>query len=102
MAKELISVEKMMEIADKKINDLPVNKIKNYLQVIEKMKAAGIGYKEIAETFEENGIPVKPYVIKNIYLEAHPEKKRQRGEGEELEQTSLLDDFGENEEKGKK
>lgn len=93
MPKEkILSVEEAMNAADEEIQLLPKNKIKEYLEVIEKLKANGKKWKEIAEFFDERiGLSVKPYNIKNVYLEAHPEKQRPK-------QANLLDDKKKNSE----
>lgn len=103
MAKETkeitITLEKMMEVADKKIQELPSNKIKTFLPVIEKLKKAGFAYKEIAEIFTEQGFEVKAYVVKDLYLEAHPNLRRNN---EEPEQANILGVIEEEKEKHKK
>lgn len=82
MPKEkIMTLEEAMNAAREEISQLPRNKIKEFLPVIEELKENGKTWKELAEFFENRiGIPVKAFNIKNVYFEAHPEKQKQKQE----------------------
>lgn len=88
MAKE-ISIEDAMKLAEEEVENLPKNKIKQYLPVIEKLKSSGKNWKDIAEFFNNKvGLPVKAFNIKTLYFEAHPEEKKEKKSEEKNEEKS--------------
>lgn len=78
MPKE-ISIEDALKLADEEISNMPKNRLPQFLPVIEKLKSSGQNWKEIAKFFQEKiQIPVKPFHIKTLYDEAHPEEKEKK------------------------
>lgn len=80
MAKDkILSPEEALVAADRRIEKMPKNILKNYGPTVDKLKENGMKWDEIASFFvDEIGIEVKPYHIKTLWDERHPEKEAKK------------------------